>query len=142
MTTAAADTRALDAAYKPFPPFAEWQARTSVESARWSALVTRLNEAREAATTLTSRALEVAKRAAAFDTGALENLYETDRGFTYSVAFETGAWELGLLERGEQVRPLFEAQMHAYDFVLRARTGGSVRTYFLFHVCGAFGATP
>jgi Fic family protein len=68
------------------------------------------------------RAYEVVKRAAAIDTGAIEGLYEVDRGFTYTIAFETTAWELALAERGERVRPLFEAQLHAYDYVLDLAT--------------------
>jgi Fic family protein len=49
-------------------------------------------------------------------------LYEVDRGFTFSVAFETAAWELKLAEKGEQVRSLFAAQMQAYDYVLDLAT--------------------
>src|SRR5439155_1802737 len=64
------------------------------------------------------RAREIAKRAAALDTGAIEGLYEVDRGFTYTVAFETSAWEAALAQKGEYVRSLFEAQLHDYDYVL------------------------
>jgi Fic family protein len=56
------------------------------------------------------------------DTGAIEGLYEVDRGFTYTVAFETAAWEVELAKKGENVRPLFEAQLHAYDYVLDLAT--------------------
>src|SRR5437660_264733 len=68
------------------------------------------------------RAREIAKRAAALDTGAIEGLYEVDRGFTYTVAFETSAWEAALAQKGEYVRSLFEAQLHAYDYVLDLAT--------------------
>jgi Fic family protein len=64
----------------------------------------------------------VVKRAAALDTGAIEGLYEVDRGFTFTVAFETAAWEIELAQKGEKVRSLFEAQMHAYDYVLDLAT--------------------
>lgn len=68
------------------------------------------------------RARNIAKRAAALDTGAIEGLYEVDRGFTYTVAFETAAWEAALSQKGEHVRSLFEAQLHAYDYVLDLAT--------------------
>src|SRR5208337_595331 len=45
-----------------------------------------------------------------------------DRGFTFTVAFETSAWETKLAEKGENVRPLFEAQLNAYDYVLDLAT--------------------
>ena len=55
-------------------------------------------------------------------TGAIEGLYEVDHGFTFTVAFETSAWEVELAKKGENVRPLFEAQLHAYDYVLDLAT--------------------
>jgi Fic family protein len=112
----------LDAAYRPFPTFEEWASRTSVDTVRWdrykSALESRPAQSGEAL----KRAFEVVKRAAALDTGAIEGLYEVDRGFTFSVAFETAAWEVELAKKGENVRPLFEAQLHAYDYVLDLAT--------------------
>ena len=64
------------------------------------------------------RALQVAKRAAAIDTGAIEGLYDADRGFTYTVAFETTAWETAIIQKGDHVRSLFTAQLDAYNYVL------------------------
>lgn len=112
----------LDAAYKPFPTFEEWASKTSVDSARWDRYNASLREKSELTPAILQRAREIAKRAAALDTGAIEGLYEVDRGFTYSVAFETAAWEVELAKRGENVRPLFEAQLHAYDYVLDLAT--------------------
>ncbi len=112
----------LDAAYKPFPTFAEWASNTSVDTVRWDRYNAALQKGPTAPTEALKRAREVVKRAAALDTGAIEGLYEVDRGFTFSVAFETAAWELKLAEKGEQVRSLFEAQMHAYDYVLDLAT--------------------
>ena len=112
----------LDAAYKPFPTFKEWASKTSVDTVRWDRYNTEIQKGPTASTEALRRAREVVKRAAALDTGAIEGLYEVDRGFTFSVAFETAAWELKLAEKGEQVRSLFEAQMHAYDYVLDLAT--------------------
>lgn len=122
MTAAEPNIHMLDAAYKPFPPFAEWLDKTSLDSVRWD----RYNAALKSAPGMTPEKLKwaanIATRAAALDTGAIENLYEVDRGFTYTVAFETSAWEVDLAKRGENVRPLFEAQLHAYDYVLDLAT--------------------
>jgi len=112
----------LDAAYMPFPTFAEWAAKTSVDTIRWNRYNVSLNSRPGLSTDVLNRAREIAKRAAALDTGAIEGLYEVDRGFTYTVAFETTAWEVELAKKGENVRPLFEAQLHAYDYVLDLAT--------------------
>jgi Fic family protein len=113
---------ALDAAYKPFPSFSEWQKEVRIESTRWDRYRKSLEVSSELSTAQLARARNIAKRAAAFDTGAIEGLYESDRGFTYSIAFETAAWEATLNAKGEQVRSLFEAQMDAYDYVLDLAT--------------------
>jgi Fic family protein len=115
--------RVLDAAYKPFPPFEDWASRTSVDTVRWERYNDSLtSRARGLSPEVLERARNVAKRAAALDTGAIEGLYEVDRGFTYTVALETATWEAALAKKGAHVRPLFEAQLHAYDYVLDLAT--------------------
>jgi len=122
MSEAETNIHVLDAAYKPFPTFEEWAAHTSVNSARWNRYNASLRDRPGLSPEILNRAREIAKRAAALDTGAIEGLYEVDRGFTYTVAFETAAWETELAKKGEHVRPLFEAQLHAYDYVLDLAT--------------------
>jgi len=91
------NSRVLDAAYKPFPPFQEWVSRTEVDIVRWERYNVSLQQNAAASADVLSRARKIAKRAAALDTGAIEGLYEVDRGFTYTVAFEKVAWEAALL---------------------------------------------
>ena len=122
MTDSEAKIHVLDAAYKPFPTFAEWMSRTSVDTVRWDRYNAALQDRQRVSGEALKRARETVKRAAALDTGAIEGLYEVDRGFTFSVAFETAAWEVELAKKGENVRPLFEAQLHAYDYVLDLAT--------------------
>lgn len=112
----------LDAAYKPFPSFEEWTLKASVETARWDRYKAALESKPEHSGLALKRAREIVKRATALDTGAIEGLYEVDRGFTFTVAMETTAWEVELAKKGEHVRPLFEAQMQAYDYVLDLAT--------------------
>lgn len=116
--------RSLDTKYVPFPSFEQWQAVVVVDTARWDRSSAHL-KSREAdfSSQLLESALNVAKRAAALDTGAIEGLYATDRGFTYSVAVETAVWETQFAENTEYVRSLFEAQLAAYDYVLTLATG-------------------
>jgi Fic family protein len=114
----------LDAAYKPFPTFENWLSQTEVDTARWRRYYSTLQGRPEVTPDVLKRAREGAKRAAALDTGAIEGLYDVDRGFTYTVAFETAAWEVELAQKGERVRSLFEAQLNAYDYVLTLATGG------------------
>jgi Fic family protein len=122
MTETEVKIHILDAAYKPFPTFAEWAAKTAVDTARWNRYSASAQSKSDGSNEALRRAREVVKRAAALDTGAIEGLYEVDRGFTFTVAFETAAWEVELAKRGENVRPLFEAQLHAYDYVLDLAT--------------------
>lgn len=122
MSEAEINIHVLDAAYKPFPTFEEWASRTSVDTVRWDRYNASLKDRAGLSPGVLQRAREIAKRFAALDTGAIEGLYEVDRGFTYTVAFETAAWESELAKKGENVRPLFEAQLNAYDYVLDLAT--------------------
>lgn len=112
------DPRRADALYKPFPSFAEWAAESSVDVTRWDRYVAELRMLRDHSPELMPRALEIARRAAAFDTGAIEGLYETDRGFTMTVAMQSLLWEAALDQKGSQVTALFQAQLNAYDHIL------------------------
>ena len=112
------DVRKADAAYRAFPSFAEWRAASRVDEGRWERYASLLQQRAELTPELLARARDVAKRAAAVDTGALEGLYEVDRGFTFTVALQMAAWESALDAKGARVRSLVESQMGAYDFVL------------------------
>ena len=117
-----ADLRQLDAGYKAFPTFQEWSNAT-VDSVRWNRYTAALLEERsKASPQQIERAHKIALRAAAVDTGAIEGLYEVDRGFTFTVAMEAAAWEVALSQKGETVRSLIESQINAYDYVLDLAT--------------------
>lgn len=112
------DARQLDASYKPFPTFEDWAA-TGVDNPRWDAFTSETDRYRqEASQEQLERAQEIVERAAAVDTGAIEGLYEVDRGFTFTVATQAATWELAIDQKGEGVRALFESQLAAYDMVL------------------------
>lgn len=119
------ESSTVDGLYRGFPEFAAWGKLGSRHRDLWERFGAELAERRQgAAQEHRDRAVRVAVRAAAIDTGAIEGLYEVDRGFTLSVAFQSFAWEQALAERGgERVRELFEAQLAGYELAIDAVTG-------------------
>ena len=107
--------------YEPFPAFADWAARFDPSVADQHAAL--LEQAREGATReRLDRAVRVATRYAAVDTGAIEGLYTVDRGFTKTIATEAAAWEVALQQRGEAVARSIQDAIAGYDYVLDAVT--------------------
>jgi Fic family protein len=116
------DTNA-DALYRGFPDFSAWGPLSPEDTDLWSRFAASLQERRKSASPDALRqSVDVAIRAAALDTGAIEGLYDVDRGFTMTVAVQGLAWEQMIGERGAGVRELFEAQLAAYELVLDAVT--------------------
>lgn len=113
-----AEASAIDAQYRPFPSFEDWPKEVP-RLHIWKHDLERLREASaDANGEDLRRAQEVAMRAAAFDTGAIEGLYPTDRGLTLTVATQAVAWEQEVDNRSEDARALFEAQLSAVELVL------------------------
>jgi Fic family protein len=112
-----------DHLYRGFPDFSVWGELSAEEVDLWSRFAASLEERRRTASPESLKnAVEVAVRAAALDTGAIEGLYSVDRGFTMTVAVQGLAWQQMVEERGAGVRELFEAQLAAYELVLDAVT--------------------
>ncbi|HEY2291824.1 MAG TPA: Fic family protein [Thermoanaerobaculia bacterium] len=112
-----------DRLYQGFPDFSAWGKLPPEDVDLWSRFAAGLEERRREASPETLKAaVEVAVRAAALDTGAIEGLYSVDRGFTMTVAVQGLAWQQMIEERGAGVRELFEAQLAAYELVLDAVT--------------------
>lgn len=108
----------LDAAYTPFPTYEEWP-QTSPTLTSWGESCDRFNEvAQQADDDSIERAREIALRAAAFDTGAIEDLYSTNRGLTFTVAEQSALWEQKVEAQGPDALALFEAQLRAFELVL------------------------
>jgi Fic family protein len=115
---------AVDALYRPFPDFSSWPRLGPTQRDLWAIFAAELNDQKRLSTAdQLERAVAVAVRAAAIDTGAIEGLYHVDRGFTMSVALQAFAWEHALDERGEGIRELFEAQLAGYEMAIDAVTG-------------------
>lgn len=118
----AAEIAELDAQYKPFPSFVEWPRQLPREGL-WNSDYEALQEVvQEADDNDFAKAQEVALRTAAFDTGAIEGLYPTDRGLTFTVATQAAAWEQEVVERDANALELFKAQLEAFEMVLDLAT--------------------
>jgi len=114
--------RRADAAYRRFPGFASWES-VALDSVLWDDGRASLEAERlQASSVALDEALRVALREAALTTGAIEDLYVADRGFTFSVAAQVGSWESDLAAQGPHVRRLFEAQLAALEMVVDAAT--------------------
>jgi Fic family protein len=114
-----AKTRAeLDAAYKPFLPFEAWQA-IPVDDERWQLGLAKLQSISEEVGEEDLRAaVDVVKRAAAIETGAIEDLYKVDQGITLTFATENAILATAFSDKQSTVRRLIDAQVNAYDYVL------------------------
>lgn len=63
------------------------------------------------------------KREAAVDTNAVEGIYQTDRGFTRTVAEQAFNWESIMSAKGDHVRPAFDDVMESFEYILNVATG-------------------
>lgn len=114
----------LDSTYRPFPALDSWR-DLRVPAEVFAEAVMLFEESAAIATPeQVAAVVDFGLRAAAFDTGAIEDLYDTDRGITFSVAARSIAWEERVEEKsGDTALRHFQTQLAAYDWVLDAATG-------------------
>ncbi|MEP6650405.1 MAG: Fic family protein [Lapillicoccus sp.] len=110
--------------YQPFPVFEGWV--TDFDSTTVDRFATLLSQARaEALPEAMDRAVTVATRYAAVDTGAIEGLYTTNRGFTRTIAEQTATWEAALRQHDITVERSINDALNGYemalDFATRSR---------------------
>jgi Fic family protein len=107
----------LPARYKPFPSFAEWlsQPATTVGFDAVSSIVEELTSKPE---DLRRKALDVVRNVAALETGAIEDLYPSDRGLTITAAAGVAILESIASKHGEAARSYLAAALDAYELVL------------------------
>jgi Fic family protein len=112
---------ALDATYKRIPSAAEWP--NVVDASIWEVVVHALKTRRENTSPETLAAsIRRAMQAAAIDSGAIEGLYEVDRGVTISILSEAATWEATVASHDSNTRELIEAQLAGYELALDAAT--------------------
>lgn len=94
-----------------------------IDHSAWDdALATLVERRGEADTEVVDQSLQERLRAAAVDTGAIEGLYATDRGFTLSVAQQAISMDQAEVEKGGDFRANFEAQLEGFELALDAAT--------------------
>lgn len=104
--------------YRPFPRFEDFR-DTDFDASTVHEFVGVLESVRDSATPeQLSSAVDRATRWAAVDTGAIEGLYDVDRGFTLSVAAEAAAWDNMHLVVGDAAARSIHDALRAYEFVL------------------------
>jgi Fic family protein len=118
------ELQALDAQYEPLQPFLDWWPQDPPREDLWDEVVAALDDQAESVNPdQLNAAQEISLRAAAFDSGAIEGLYNTDEGLTITVATQAALWEQTLERREPEAREHFEAQRRALDLVLDVATG-------------------
>ena len=116
------DSRKIDNSYKGFPTFNDWK-DISINLERWARNIARLKSIKGASQEALDHARKIVRRYAAVETGAIEKLYDVDRGFTWSVACELADLDLLLIDKGEVTHSLIDSQLKAYDYLLDLATG-------------------
>ena len=107
-----------DEGYQPFPDVAAWTA-VPFDPTTYDQYAAMLEQARaEATEEAREHAVTTAIRYAGADTGAIEGLYTSDRGFTRSVAIKAAHWEAAANERGPNAAAIINDQIEAYEWVL------------------------
>jgi len=107
-----------DEGYQPFPDISAWTA-VPFDPTTYDQYAALLEQARaEATEEAREHAVKTAMRYAGTDTGAIEGLYTTDRGFTRTVAIEAAGWEAAANERGPNAAAIIKDQIEAYEWVL------------------------
>src|SRR5207237_858117 len=138
----AAEATALDAEYAGFPGYEVW-ADLSIDLGEWTTkfdeFIGRRNRSSFESIT---QALEVALRAAAVDTGAIEGLYQVDSHFTSSVATRKPGWEKLVEDKGTSFQSTFQSHLRAYELAAQlatAATGVTEAWIRVLHkeLCGA-----
>ncbi|MEO8458682.1 MAG: Fic family protein [Chloroflexota bacterium] len=105
----------LDSSYIPIAALDEWiTGRLDLSGLNrvWASVEEKQSQTSQAEL---DQAVEVALRAAAVETGAIENLYKTPPpGLTFSIALSTISWETEMRAHDEQMPDLFLAALSAY----------------------------
>lgn len=122
----------IDDPYKPYPSFATW-----LEASDPFTVVDNYANKIRALTSDPGYSgidipYEMATTWAVIDTGAIEGLYEVDRGFTYSVALQVTKWEDLPSIKGESATQSMKDALVAYEWILDYATGHSEVSEYWF----------
>lgn len=108
--------------YKPFPSFIEWSESTEVPISFDGTADSFVSLKDQFGPKSLRAATTVATKWAAVDTGAIEGLYDVERGFTFTIALNTSAWDDLHKMKGDAVAQTIHDAMEAYEYVLDIAT--------------------
>ena len=111
-------TEATPIEYRPFPDVSRWTATGTIDTEEIDRLGVVVQSFEELPSEICQRAISAVRDAAAIETGAIENLYQLERGITITAAAEGAMASSALSGQPEEVRALITAQLQAYDFVM------------------------
>ena len=115
-----------DRSYNPPPSFADFAASVNIDLAPLQRAFDELVAARANAESGAAANVDrVLLRTAAVDTGAVEGLYPTNRGFTFNVAAGLLSEQAMAAESGPNFVRLFDAQLLGFEMALDAATGNT-----------------
>lgn len=95
----ALDANTIYQSYKAFPSFKEWK-KCSSDEKRWQTHIESKRASKTLDVDVLRRARKIVSSTAAIESGAIEGLYDADRGFTFTVATEAALWETALTDKG------------------------------------------
>lgn len=119
IVTDAKQNAALDAMFKGISAFTEWVG-LGLDIEMWIRKLAAFEERRaQSSKESIAQAVEVALRAAAIDTGAIEGLYSLPANFTITVATRAPGWDAMVDSMGDTFKALFQSQVRAYDLAMQ-----------------------
>jgi Fic family protein len=107
----------IDSIYTPFPDFDKWNG-IKVDLDSWAEFCEKQKALKSTHPEKLEKALKIITEAAAIETGAIESLYELERGFTVTVAAKMATWEAAINKKNEKEKSLIKSQLDAYSIVL------------------------
>lgn len=107
-------------AYKPIASFNDWM---QFDDRDYSLSLDRVKKLKIGSAEKFDKAATEAMRWAAIETGAIEGLYQSDRGFTFSVATQANLVEIVYDRKGEDFALHLSAHLKAYEYILDFVTG-------------------
>ena len=110
------DIHEADLKYQPFPSIEEWSG-IGINEKQINTYFQQDDFQNISKETL-SKAYKIVRRSAAIETGAIEGLYDVDRGFTFTVASQAAMYQAVLDEKGGNIKSIIQSQLDAYEYIL------------------------
>jgi len=121
------DLKKIDAKYKEFPSLEHWL-NVKIDKSKWDAKLLEFNRITKVEKSVIEHANKIVRRYAAVETGAIEKLYDFDRGLTWNIACELADISILLEDKDANVEKIVTSQLEGYDYVLDFATKSEIIT--------------